>query len=410
MMMRRSIFAAMATMVGIVSAFGASDVRACPFQNTVPLRSLTAGFEAWKAVTGAMAECGNFRAELDQEFRTKQPAAFAAKPALYHIGGVANETMIPLLNAQTIRPLDDLVAKHGRHLSPNQLIKVDGKIMAIAMMVNAQHLMYRKDILAELGIAPPTTYDDMLAAAEKIKQSGKVRYPIGATMRTGWNLSQDFVNMYLGYGGTFFAADNKPTVNGEAGVKTLETMKKLTAYMDPEFLVADSTYVQQQFQKGRVALANFWASRAGAMDNAAESEVVGKVAMASAPRATSGGKPATTLWWDGIVIARNITDEEAEAAFKMAMHGLSRGMVEKNNNAAVWLVEGYKPNALAQGVIESLQNGAPAYPASTQMGIMHAAIGNHIADFFSGRASASEALAKVEAAYLTSAREAGLVK
>jgi hypothetical protein len=116
----------------------------CAIDNDVELSSLTAGFEAWKSVTDAMAECGNFSAELDQEFRTKQPAAFAADPALYQIGGVSNGTVTPLLNEGTIRPLDDLVAKYGQDLSPNQLIRVDGQIMAVAMMVNTQHLMYRR--------------------------------------------------------------------------------------------------------------------------------------------------------------------------------------------------------------------------------------------------------------------------
>ncbi|MEM9031187.1 MAG: ABC transporter substrate-binding protein, partial [Pseudomonadota bacterium] len=45
----------------------------CAFENTTPIKSLSAGFEAWKAVTDAMAECGNFEASLDQEFREKQP-------------------------------------------------------------------------------------------------------------------------------------------------------------------------------------------------------------------------------------------------------------------------------------------------------------------------------------------------
>lgn len=131
-----------------VSLFASGGAWAgCAFENTVPLKSLSAGFAAWKAVTGAMAECGNFTPELDQEFRTKQPAAFAADPALYHIGGVANSNLVPLLNDGTIRPLDDLVAKHGGHLTPNQFIRVDGRIMAVAMMVNAQHLMYREDVL-----------------------------------------------------------------------------------------------------------------------------------------------------------------------------------------------------------------------------------------------------------------------
>ena len=63
---------------------------ACGFKNSVSLKSLTAGFQAWKSVTSAMAECGNFEPVLDQEFRKKQPVAFSANPALYQIGGVSN--------------------------------------------------------------------------------------------------------------------------------------------------------------------------------------------------------------------------------------------------------------------------------------------------------------------------------
>jgi ABC-type glycerol-3-phosphate transport system substrate-binding protein len=404
------VLRAIALASAVVLASAASADAACSFKNEVPLRSLSAGFEAWKAVTENMAGCGNFEAELDQEFATKQPAAFAANPALYQIGGVANETLVPLVNDGTIRPLDDLVAKYGQNLNKNQLITVDGATMAIAMMVNAQHLMYRADILEQLKIAPPTTYDEVLAAAEKIKQSGLVQYPLGATMKTGWNLGEEFVNMYLGFGGSFFGEGNQPAVSNEAGVKALQTMKTLTAYMDPEFLTSDSTYVQQQFQQGKIAMANLWASRAGAMDNPQESQVVGKVMMAAAPAAVPGGKPATTLWWDGAVIAKNITDEQADAAFRLVMEGMDEEMVEANNDDAVWLVKGFKPGRLADGAIASLRAGAPAYPASTEMGLMHTALGNNLAGFLTGSETAEQALARVEAAYLTAAREAGVVK
>ena len=381
---------------------------ACEFDNEVPVKSISAGFEAWKAVTAAMAECGNFEAELDQEFRKKQPAAFAATPSLYQIGGVANSTIVPLLNEGTIRPLDDLVAKYGQNLTSNQLIKVDGQVMSIAMMVNAQHLMYRKDILDDLGIAPPKSYDEMLAAAEKIKQAGLVDYPIGATMKTGWNVGMEFVNMFLGMGGEFFKDGVQPNVNNETGVKALNMMKALTEYMDPEFLVSDSTYVQQQFQQNKIAMANLWASRAGAMDDEAESQVVGKIEMAAAPAAVPGGKPATTIWWDGIVIAKNISDEEADAAFRVAMEGLDSDMVQANSDIAVWLIKGYTPGRLAVGAIESLQGGAPSFPASTAMGLMHTALGNNVADFLTGAKTAEQALADVEAEYITSAKETGL--
>jgi ABC-type glycerol-3-phosphate transport system substrate-binding protein len=399
---------ALASALTLATTAGASA--ACAFKNEVPLKSLTAGFQAWKSVTTAMAECGNFKAELDQQFNTKQVEAFSTKPPLYQIGGVATESIVPLLNNGLIRPLDDLVAKYGQNLSPNQLIKIDGKIMAIAMMVNTQHLMYRADILEQLKIEPPKTYDEVLAAAEKIKASGLVPYPIGATTRTGWNLAMDFTNLFMGYGGQFFTADNKPAVKSEAGVKTLEMLKKLSAYMDPEYLTADSTFVQRQFQQSKIALANFWASRAGALDNAAESQVVGKVKVAAAPAAVPGGKPATTVWWDGIVIAKNISDAEAEAAFRVVMEGLDKEMVEANNSDAVWLVPGYKPTPASMGALETLKLGTPAYPASPRMGLIHTAIGNMVGDYLTGKTTAEQTLAAIEDRYTTAAKEAGLIK
>jgi multiple sugar transport system substrate-binding protein len=404
-MLKKTLVAAALTLAMSIPAYAS-----CAFQNTVPIRTLSAGFDAWKAVTTAMAECGNVQAELDQEFARKHVAAFAANPALYHVGGVATESFVPLLNAGTIRPLDDLVAKYGRHLTPNQLIRVDGRIMAIAMMVNTQHLMYRKDLFDQLNIPEPTTYAEVLAAAQRIRAANLVPFPIAATMRTGWNLAQDFVNMYMGQGGSFFGTDNRPAVNSPAGLRTLETMKALTAFMDPEYLTADSTFVQRQFQQGRTAIANFWASRAGAIDDPRESTVVGRVRMAAAPLAIAGGKPATTVWWDGAVIARNITDAEADAAFRVLMEGMDRQMVEANNNAAVWLIEGYRPTASAAGALATLNAGTPAFPASTRMGLMHSAIGSTIGDFFTGRITAEAALRTVEEKYTTAAREAGVIR
>jgi multiple sugar transport system substrate-binding protein len=392
-----------------MAVIGTGAYADCAFENTTTVKSLTAGFEAWKAVTDSMAECGNVEAELDQEFRQKQPEAFAANPALYHIGGVANSTMVPLLNAGTIRPLDDLVAEYGQDLSPNQLIRVDGQIYAIAMMVNAQHLMYRADILAEYNLPVPTTWTEVLGTAAYLDAVDAVEYPLGATMKTGWNLAQDFVNMYLGHGGTFFTNGVEPNVNNEAGVGALEMMKAMTEYMDPEYLVSDSTYVQQQFQQGKIAMANLWASRAGAMDDAAESSVVGLVEMAAAPVAIDGQAPASTLWWDGIVIASNISDDEAAAAFQVALEGMDSEMVQANNDAAVWLIDGFTPGRLAEGAIATATAGTPPYPASTQMGLMHTALGNNVADFLTGAKDAAATLEAIEADYTTAAKEAGLL-
>ena len=381
------------TTVIAISAFATSVSAGCAFENNIELKSLSNSFDAMKAVAEAMAECGNVTSTLDVDFKDKQPEAFAANPSLYQIGGVSNGTMVPLLNAGTIRPLDDLVAKYGSQLKPSQLITVNGQIMAIAMMVNNQHLMYREDIFNDLGIVEPTTHAEMVAAAKFMQSYNLVDYPIGGTYKAGWNLGEEFINNYLGNGGAFFGEGNAPSINNATGVATLNTMKSLTEYMDPEYLVADSTYVQQQFQQGKIAMATLWATRAGAMDNAEESQVVGKVKMASAPMGTT--RPASTNWWDGIVLATNMTDEQADAAFRVAMEGIDTEMVQANNDDAVWLIDGYVAGPAAAGAIATANNGAAPYPSSSPgMGAMHTALGNGIAAFLTGEKDAATALAE----------------
>ncbi len=185
-------------------------------------------------------------------------------------------------------------------------------------------------------------------------------------------------------GGKLINDDGTPAVNDAAGLKALEMLKALSAYMNPEYLTSDSTTVQQQFQQGRIAMANLWASRGGAMDDPTESTVVGKIDGASAPRVMPGGAPATTLWWDGFVIARNITDDQADAAFRVALEGMDTQMVKAHNDKAVWLIDGYVPGRLAQGAIATASaSPTPAsYPSTTAMGLMHSALGDNLAAYF----------------------------
>ncbi|MCJ8336292.1 MAG: extracellular solute-binding protein, partial [Epibacterium sp.] len=339
------------TLAAVASLCASVAVAECKLNNDVPVSYLGNSFAAVKAEAAAMEECGNVTVELNSEFQDKINEALKADPALYSIVMVTNGGIVSLLNDGTLRPLNDLIDKYGASLGENQLVQYDGQVMAIATRVNNQHLMYRKDILADLGISVPKTYDEVLAAAEKIKAAGVVDYPIGGTYKSGWNLAEEFVNMYLGHGGTFIADGNKPSINNEKGVSALEIMKALTAYMDPEYLVSDSTYVQQQFQQGKIAMANLWATRAAAMHDTEESQVVGLVAMAGAPVPVEGGIPASSNWWGGWAIAKNLSDEAAAAAFQVAMEGTDAETVKSNNDLAVWLVDGYQPGELAQGVV-----------------------------------------------------------
>ncbi|MEM7268639.1 MAG: extracellular solute-binding protein, partial [Pseudomonadota bacterium] len=336
-------------------------------------------------------------------------------PAEYTSAIIANSSIVALMNEDVIRPLDDLVAKHGQGLKKNQLITIDGKIMAVAFMANAQHLVYRADVLEKVGASTPKTYEEMLAAAKAIREAGIMENPVGGAYKAGWNLAQEFNNMFLGMGGAHFKAGSaEPSVNTAEGVKTLEMMKALSEYMNPDFLTHDSNATNAEFRAGNVALMNMWGSRAATLVTAdgVPQEVVDGFAI-DAPMTVGGGSTAaSTLWWDGWTVAKNISDADAEATFIAMMNGIDPAMMgdDEIRRQAVWLIEGYEPTDAAKGVFAAAQMGTIPYPMLPYMGLLHTALGAELNDYMQGKESAEQALADVEAAYVAAAKEKGFLQ
>jgi ABC-type glycerol-3-phosphate transport system substrate-binding protein len=368
-------------------------------------------FPAIQTVGAGAQECtgAEVTTNLTADHQKINLAGMQGNPAEYTSAIIANSSIVALLNEDVIRPLDDLVAEYGAGLNPNQLVTIDGQIMAVAFMANAQHLVYRKDVLDALGIEPPKTYEEMLAAAEAIRAAGIMENPIGGAYAAGWNLAQEFNNMFLGFGGQHFKPGTaEPNVNSEAGAKALEMMKALSEYMNPDFLTHDSNATNAEYRAGNVALMNMWGSRAATLVTAegVPQEVVDGFAIAGPMTVGGGDIPASTLWWDGWTVAKNISDAEAEATFIAMMNGIKPALMADDEVAsqAVWLIEGYQPTPAAVGVFEAAQAGTIPYPMLPYMGLMHTALGNELADFMQGKESAEQALADVEAAYSAAAR------
>ena len=373
-------------------------------------------FPAIQTVGAGAKECKGAKvtANLTADHQKINVAGMSSQPAEYTSAIVANTSIVALLNNDLIRPLDDLVKKHGKDLKKNQLITIDGKIMAVAFMANAQHLVYRKDILEKLNIDVPKTYEEMLAAAKKIRASGLVKNPVGGAYKAGWNLAQEFNNMFIGYGGSHFKGNSaEPNVNSDAGVKALKMMKSLSEYMNPDFLTHDSNATNAEFRAGNVAIMNMWGSRAATLVDADGVSMEVKNGMDIAgPMTVGGGKtPASTLFWDGWTVAKKISDDEAEATF-IAMTNAIRPSILDNEDIrkqAVWLIEGYKPTDAARGVFAAAKMNTTPYPMLPYAGLMHSAIGKEIADFMQGKETADKTLSDIEDAYRASAKEKGFL-
>ncbi|MEL6168634.1 MAG: extracellular solute-binding protein [Pseudomonadota bacterium] len=374
-------------------------------------------FPAIQTVGAGAQECagGEVSTNLTSEHQTINVAGMSGNPAEYTSAIIANSSIVALINEDVIRPLDDLVAAHGEGILPNQLITINGNVMAVAFMANAQHLVYRSDILDAAGVDVPTTYEEMLAAAETIRSQGLLENPVGGAYAAGWNLAQEFNNMFLGYGGTHFKDGSaEPNVNSEAGVKALEMMKALSEYMNPDFLTHDSNATNAEYRAGNVALMNMWGSRAATLVTAdgVPQDVIDGFAIAGPMTVGGGDTPASTLWWDGWTVAKNISDEEAEATFLAMKHAIRPAILEDEEvpTQAVWLIDGYEPTPAAVGVFAAAQASTIPYPMLPYMGLLHTALGNELADFMQGQESAEQALADVEAAYVAAAKENGFLQ
>jgi multiple sugar transport system substrate-binding protein len=397
-------------------AFGAAHAADCGIAKG-SVRILSNDFEALRIVAAAAKECETadvkITANQTAEHKNLQGPALTINPAEYTIAVVANNSIVPLLNEGLIRPLDDLVAKYGKDLQPNQMIKIDGKVMAIAFMGNAQHLFYRKDVLEKAGLQPPKSYEDVLANARVLKEKGIMEYPLGASDKAGWDLAAEFVNMYLGYDGQFFEPGSaKVTISNDKGIETLKMMKALTEYMAPEYMSYDANELNKVYQGGRIGMMNQWGSLAGSVldSKTNTAEVANNSAFGAAPTVAGGSIPAAALWWDGFTIAKNISDEDAEASFQAMMHAIRPEIATTHSEAATWLIKGFKPGPAAVGILATANAGAKPYPMLPYMGLLHTALSTELADFMQGKEDAEKALADVEAAYTAAAREGGFLQ
>lgn len=413
------LLASVALVVGTacsMTAAGVAQAADCGVSSG-SVRILSNDFDILHVIADAAKDCASsalkVKANQTTEHKSLQVPALTINPAEYTVAMVANNSIAPLLNNDLIRPLDDYIAKHGQQLEQQQLIKVNGKTMAIAFDVNSQHLYYRKDLLDEAGLKAPKTYEDILADAKVLRDKGILKYPLGAADKPGWDLAAEFENMYLGEGGAFFEPGSaKLAINNQKGLAALKMMKDLTQYMAPDFMTYDAQELKNVYLSGKIAIMNGWGSYASSVvgPKSPSPKVAKNTVLAAAPTVGGNDIPAAALWWDGFSISKNISDKDAEASFQVMMHAISPAVAKAHPKVAPWLVKGYEPSSDAVGVIKTAKGGAKPYPMLPYMDLLHTALGTEVAGFLQGQKDAQQTLNDVQSAYDTAAKEAGFLK
>ena len=133
---------------------------------------------------------------------------------------------------------------------------VDGTVWAVPDLASARAMYYNKDILDEVGVEVPTTWDELKDVCQKIKDhyNGEV-YPWGVDMTTDEGQAC-FAYYIWNNGGDFTDADGNWTLNSAENVEAIEfiidMVKSGLTNTDP---ATETRYANQDmFGAGKVAM------------------------------------------------------------------------------------------------------------------------------------------------------------
>ncbi|WP_298235156.1 ABC transporter substrate-binding protein [uncultured Azohydromonas sp.] len=204
---------------------------------------------------------------------------------------------------------------------------VAGKLLAMPNMADAGMLYYRKDLLRKYGLQPPTTWQELHAAARKIQDGERAA---GAADFHGFvfqgkayeGLSCNALEWISSFGGQIVDAGGQVTVNSPATVQALKMAASWPGHIAPKGVL---NYAEEDargvFQNGKAAFMRNW-PYAWSLSQGADSAVKGKVGVAPLPRGGSEGRHAATL--GGWQWAVSKYSKHPEAAADLVMYLSSR--------------------------------------------------------------------------------------
>lgn len=179
------------------------------------------------------------------------------------IGG--GDSGIPFtMNAQgQTLPINDLYAQWQKDGTFKDMVpwaykkwELNGQDLGITWQFDQRAIFYRKDLFRKAGIAVPTTWQQLLAAAKKLNNPSKGIIGIAIPGKQGtYDTDQFYMTLVLQAGGGLADAKGNPTFNSPQQLKALEFEKQLSAYAakgTPAWTMADT---EKAFDRGNAAMA-----------------------------------------------------------------------------------------------------------------------------------------------------------
>ena len=336
----------------------------------------------------------------------------------YDIIHGANSQLIEWGGEGWLLPLNDLIDKYGEQYDLDDIpdaawqgATIDGQIYGIPVVGNTLHLAYRSDLFEQYDLEVPTTYDEIIAACEILKEDPTIDIPFAMDVSAGWAWEIEFLAFIRSFGGDYLNDDNTPAFNSPEGVEAAAKMKEVVdACMGDAHLSYGYEANEVAVSTGGVAFTHIWASAVNNMYDPAESDFVDEIKFAPAAAPKAGSLLGGSAWNDYYVIPAT-SPVDPELLFLMIMEAVDAQSMEEAAKLGIVtrtsITEGI-PNLPAAA--ETIANGVGIYQVNPAVVLASAALGNWMPFIGSGEMTPQEALDAAAEEYTLEAQAQGYLE
>ena len=185
------------------------------------------------------------------------------------IAGIYDAWLPDLAKDKLVAPAPDAVAAETKDNWPGGVVgaaSIGGTLYGIPNEIDVYALNYNKKLFADAGIADaPKTWDEFLAAAEKLTDKSKGQQGFGMINSWAAGVLHPFASLLVSNGGEL-VVDGKPTLDSKQAKETFELYETLIkkGYSDPAMATADANTTGpflDNFVSGKtgmIIMANWW--------------------------------------------------------------------------------------------------------------------------------------------------------
>lgn len=222
---------------------------------------------------------------------------------------VASAGYLEPLSTQTIPALADFAPT----ALAAETMRSDQKLYAVPFASQTQLVIYNKGIFDANGITEPQTWDELLAAAKKLKDAGIMPFANGTA--TAWQNETIVFDLTASIMGKGFYDDliaGKADFTDARFVQALSDLKAITEYFPDGFIGLDYPSAQQLFSSGMAAM---FAGGSYELATFATQNPDIELGVFAAPGKTAEDEKLVGLYYDG-GYAANANGANKEAALK----------------------------------------------------------------------------------------------